>query len=198
MIMPIPQPSTETAATQERAERVLRAVRHQAENDHGWTVASDSTPLDDLLRKESPALDDDRLTITEALHRLLEWCFGDGAHPAAVMRRFYALAKSQSIDLLAIMSEEQIASLFGETKQAFSFRFLALLASPASRRRSALKLPWQKTASAQATYSAKQKEMQAANGAHRSKQARATEDRKNFRRSNEPLPAREGSCETAR
>lgn len=103
-------------------ERVLSAAWKRLPKD----VAVDlHTPDMDLMRAEDPfsaIRDEFGEERFETFHRLMNFFYGDGPHPCAVLRRLYAIAYALRPDLVLHMGDRDIGQMFGETPAAVSWR----------------------------------------------------------------------------
>ena len=77
-------------------------------------------------------LDQGRL---EGIKVMLREAFKDGYHPAAAMRRLYALAQLLEPELIACMSDADLAGLFSETRAATNKRMQSLFERTNIRKR---------------------------------------------------------------
>lgn len=113
-----------------------------------------ATPLDDLLRAEEGDEDERE----KMLGQVLDYLYGDGAHPGAVLRRVYGLAKAVRPHLIMNMSLHEMGLMFGETRAAACARILRIFNGYLKKSDGhEITLPWQKSAEAKAKFSAKQK-----------------------------------------
>lgn len=134
----------------------MAAVR--ARDDHGWEPVEKRTPLDALIATESADVSREEMQIKlEAFHELLAYFFQRGPHPAHVMQLVYAVAKALRPDLIAHMTVRDLAKMFADTPAAWSWRIeqcVSKLIAKAGMR--GVRLPFQKTDSARASYRAAQ------------------------------------------
>ena len=136
---------------------IMETLRHawSREQAAGREPVYTRTPIDEMISREDGEAADEYLARVEAMRDLMGYFFADGPHPAAVLKRVFAVAKAIFPELVLNMSCEEIGLLFGETKAAVSYRIKLLVNKPiAALFGHDVQLPWQKSASACAKYRA--------------------------------------------
>lgn len=151
-----------TSGHEERIERVLRGAYHRMlcnGEQPSWEGLDAQSPLDALIEKEEGPLGEEVMAAKmETMSLLLDYCFGDGPHPGAVLRRLFALAWGLRKDLVADMSQSEISEMFGETRAAMSFRVKRIFEGYQARAgMRGCCLPGQKPMGARASYAEAQK-----------------------------------------
>lgn len=136
-------------------ERITETLRHawSREQAAGREPVYTRTPIDEMISREDGEAIDAYLMRVEAMRDLMRYFFAEGPHPAAVLKRVFAVAKAIFPDLVLNMSCEEVGMLFGETKAAVSYRIKLLVNRPiAALFGHSVQLPWQKSSSACAKY----------------------------------------------
>ncbi|MDF3058529.1 MAG: hypothetical protein K0R17_2744 [Rariglobus sp.] len=112
---------------EERIAGVLRSVTDKEELRGLYRGkkgdVTNYTPLSALLAAEDGEDDEELMRARmEVFNRFIDFCVQDGAHPGAVMRNFYAIVHALRPEALRDLTCEEYGKLFGETKQAHSWR----------------------------------------------------------------------------
>lgn len=113
---------------EQRVARARASALARAPRGHVYEGVEEETPLTALLAAEAEAAGGTDLweVRAEALQALLGWLWGDGNHPARVVRRAYAMAKKMAPDLVEGMNQTELALMLGETRAAYSARMIRL------------------------------------------------------------------------
>ena len=147
----------EIDAHEARIESVLARKAHQLGYDAGASVTT-YTPLSALLASEEASDEDARQARSEVLGMLIDYALQDVAHPAKVMKNFYAII--HALRPQALPGEwtcKDFGDLFGETKAAHSWRVKKLFERRLKERGARpIKARFQKIAGASLKYSAAQ------------------------------------------
>lgn len=128
----------------------IQGMLRRAYVDHGWTAATDDTPLSILLREEydrealdaeeplseyawpQDALPEDQMTIRYlkeeeaaavaewARKRQVQWLLGSGLHPYRIIQRFYSLLFVRHRDMIGPFNETWLAEMLGQGRAAMS------------------------------------------------------------------------------
>lgn len=136
-------------------QKIDMTLRHawSREQSAGREPVYTRTPIDEMISREDGEPLDEYLMRVEAMRDLMGYFFADGPHPAAVLKRVFAVAKAIFPELVLNMSCEEIGLLFGETKAAVSYRIKLLVNRPiAALFGHGVQLPWQKSSIACAKY----------------------------------------------
>ena len=137
---------------------MLARKAHQLGYEAGASVTT-YTPLSALLACEDGSDEDARQARSEVLGMLIDYAMQDGAHPAKVMKNFYAIV--HALRPQALPGEwtcKDFGDLFGETKAAHSWRVKKLFDRRLKERGARpIKARFQKPASATPKYAAAQK-----------------------------------------
>ncbi len=119
------------------------------------------TIFDELHEQEARAVAESPEAMLIALEThfwLLDFLFADGPHPAVVMRRLYAWVKKYRPEAVWDMGYRRLGDLFGESGASIEWRVSTLIDDYSrAHGKEAVKMPWQRTAEACASYSAVQK-----------------------------------------
>lgn len=140
----------------DKHEERIQAVFRRAWVNHGWSAATDETPLDVLMAEEYDA---ERLSAEEpsgdyrwpqyaatsdqmelsalkqeeaaevaawARRRLIMWLIGDGLHPLSCVKRLYTMLKARYSEFIGPMDMTALAELVDEEKATFSLRMKRL------------------------------------------------------------------------
>lgn len=144
----------QTDAHEARIASVLARKAAQLGYEAGPSVTT-YTPLSALLASEEDADEDERQARSQVLGMLIDFTMQDGAHPAKVMKNFFALVHALRPQALpGKWTCQDFADLFGETKAAHSWRVKQLF-GPRLEARGArpIKARFQKAASSTPNYS---------------------------------------------
>lgn len=121
----------EAAIHEQRIHTVLARVYRAG----GYEAVDNRTPLSELLAAEDDA-EDEREVRREGFRQALIYLFDDGPHPAAVVKRAFAMAKAIDPVLIAHMSLQDIGQMLGETRAAQSWRIKKIFSRKLTHARS--------------------------------------------------------------
>lgn len=153
-----PNPKTTTKEHDVLIRHVIDVAAVKARSDHGWVPVEKRTPLDELLAREEGESPEEAQVRMEAFHKLLEYFFQKGPHPAQAMQLLYAVAKALRPDLILHMTVRDLGRIFGDTPAAWSWRIEQCISKFIGRAgMRGVRLPCQKSEAARESYRAAQR-----------------------------------------
>lgn len=135
-------------------EMTIDEVLASAHRKHGHDGVYETTPADEMIRREESVDREEWAIRVEAFRQVLEFCFQQGPHPGHVVRRVFCLAKAFAPELVLNMGVRDLGRMFGESHGCWSWRLKQVVVDFVKvRSGQTMNMPYQKSAEARAKYS---------------------------------------------
>ncbi|MDQ8206198.1 hypothetical protein QEH52_01660 [Coraliomargarita sp. SDUM461003] len=140
------------------SEMTIDQVLAAAHRKHGHDGVYETTPADEMIRREEAESREEWAIREEAFRQLMGFIFKEGPHPAKAVRRLYCLAKAFTPELILNMGVRDLGKIFGESHGCVQWRLKQVVHGfVEAQSGKKIHLPYQKSEAASAKYSEAQK-----------------------------------------